>query len=269
MVGVHSIGESAEPYSPKQLFGKIKTFADLTETVLYVPFVFNLISQRQGIRQTTDIFSNNLMQVLGAHPLIIAGTEAKVFEAMPPILLTPEQRTDENKIYVVPKEAWNSIADSMTLVSAVDQQTGRFYVLRLYEEEIPCPLGQYRYKTVKAWFCNLYGNKETYYFAKGINNQGASVMRLHYAPPIQEFVDLGNRILGLLHGTQDKEEAYTEFAESTDVSYLPAVNKEDKLQAATAPKPLNETQLTAKQRADCCEMIKMYHRVYGEQGNGE
>jgi hypothetical protein len=134
----------------------------------------------------------------------------------------------------------------------------------MYEEEIPCPLGTHKDKMIKVWYCNLYGNQETYYYAKGLDENGNNVMHLHYSPPIREIVELGDKLLKLLHHSKDSESAYETFVEDSSISArLVAIQKNDKMHEVIAAKPLEESQLTAKQRADCYEMIRMYHQMYG------
>lgn len=264
---VQQVVNIVEPYTPKQLFGKLKTFEDLSDVVLYVPFVYNLIRDTQRTCYATDIFSHSLTQVLGNHPLVITELARKVFETMPPIILPSDQKGFERIIYVTPKAAWKTLEEHLQTVTAVDKVTHRFCVFRMYEEEIPCPLGSYSDKKVKVWYCNLYGNRETYYFAKATDDLGGEMMRLYYSPPIKEVVDLGNYLLGLLQDTTD-ETAYSKFTEKTQgtdmQAKLLAIQKNDKLQKALAAKPLEESQLTVKQRADVYEMIKTYYRIYGE-----
>ena len=69
----------------------------------------------------------------------------------------------------------------------------------------------------------------------------------------------------LLRNSKDSENAYETFAEDSSISArLLAIQKNDKMQKAIAAKPLEGSQLTAKQRADCYEMIRMYHQIYGD-----
>lgn len=260
------VGETSQPYTPRQLLGKLKTFEDLADVVFYVPFVYNLIRDRQRTAYTTDVFSHSLMQVLGDHPLIVTELAGKIFEAQPPIILTPDQKTFERAVYITPKNAWNVLAEELKIVTAIDRTTHRFSIFRLYEEEIPCPLGHHTDKMIKVWYCNLYGNKETYYFLKGIEENGTPSMQLYYSPPIKEFVELGDRLLGMVHKTSSIEKAFEIFSEEpiNATAHLFARQKHPKLQETLAPKTLEESQLTAAQRADCYEMIKMYYQVYGE-----
>jgi uncharacterized protein YpmB len=265
---VQQAGAVSQPYTPKQLLGRLKTFEDIADTVLYVPFVYNLIRDQQRTAYATDLFSHSLAQVLGNHPLIITELASKVFEAQPPILLTPEQKTFERTIYITSKPAWETVINELKMVTAVDKATHRFCVFRMYEEEIACPLGNYQDRMVKVWYCNLYGNHETYYYIKGTDEKGGSMMHLHYAPPIKEFVTLGDKLLGLLHETKAEEAAYETFVEETEKSkasiQLLALQKNSKLQQAIAAKPLEESQLSVKQRADCYEMIRLYYQLYGQ-----
>lgn len=266
LLDVQQVGEVSHAYTPKQLLGRLKTFEDLSDVVLYVPFVYNLIRDRQRTKQFTDVFSHSLMQVLGNHPLIITDIETQVFETMPPIVLASDLKAAERTIYITPKTAWETLAEQLQVVTAIDKATQRFCVFRMYEEEIPCPIGNYADKNVKVWFCNLYGNRETYYFVKGTSETGITRMRLHYAPPIKEFVDLGNRLLSMFSAEKTEENAYSRFvAETQDTASMLqslAIQKRDKLDKAIAAKPLEESQLTAKQRADCYEMIRLYHQLY-------
>ena len=266
LLDVQQAGTIPQPYTPKQLFGKLKTFEGIADTVMYVPFVYTLIRDKHRLAYATDMFSHSLSQILGAHPLVVHDLAGKVFETVPPIILTSDQKIYERTIYVSPKEAWDRLADSLKMISAVDRATRRFCIFRLYEEEIPCPLGNYTDKTIKVWFCNLYGNQETYYFSKGLDEKGMPLMRLHYAPPIREFVELGDKLLGLFQEEQSEEKAYETFAANMEQErrnvYLFALQKNSKLQEAVAAKPLEESQLTAKQRADCYEMIRMYYQIY-------
>jgi hypothetical protein len=256
--------ENKQLYTPKQFLHSLKTFEDLSKTVFYIPFVYSLIKDRQRTTQTTDAFSHSLAQILGNHPLVITELATKVFEAMPPILLTPEQRAFERAVYISPKEVWDVLDNAVKLITAVDKVTQRFCVFRMYEEEVPCPLGNYKDKKIKIWYCHLYGNRETYSYVRGTDEKGGVQMQLRHSPPIREFVELGNKLLGLLERTRSEEEAYVSFSEemlSRNVS-LQALQKKDTLQEIVIPKPLEESQLTAKQKADCYEMIRMYYQMY-------
>jgi hypothetical protein len=165
---------------------------------------------------------------------------------------------------VTPKTAWDTLAESIQMMTAVDKTTNRFCLFRMYEEDVPCPLGNHKDKMIKIWYCNLYGNQETYYYARGLDENGKHVMHLHYSPPIREIVDLGDKLLRLLHNSRDSETAYETFVEDSSISArLLAIQQNDKMQKMIAAKPLEESQLTAKQRADCYEMIRMYHQIYG------
>ena len=266
LLDVQRAGNVPQPYTPKQLFGKLKTFEGIADTVMYVPFVYTLIRDKHRLAYTTDMFSHSLSQVLGSHPLVVHGLDKRIFETMPPILLTGDQKIYERTLYISPKEAWNRIAESLKTISAVDRATRRFCIFRMYEEEIPCPLGNYADKMIKVWFCNLYGNQETYYFAQGLDQKGQPLMQLYYAPPIREFVQLGDKLLGMLQEEKSEEKVYETFAADIDQErrniYLFALQKNSKLQKTLEAKPLEESQLTAKQRADCYEMIKMYYQIY-------
>jgi hypothetical protein len=196
---------------------------------------------------------------------VITELAEPIFKAKPPILLTSEQKCFERAIYAAPKAVWDTLAENIQMMTAVDKTANRFCIFRMYEEEIPCPLGNHKDKTINVWYCNLYGNQETYYYAKGLSKNGKSMMYLHFSPPIREIVDLGDKLLTLLHNSKDSESAYETFAEDSSISArLLAIQKNDKMQKAIAAKPLEESQLTAKQRADCYEMIRMYHQMYGE-----
>ena len=264
LIDVQQIGETKSGYTPQQFHSSLKTFEDLEDTVLYVPFVYSLIQERLKADSSTDLFSHSLAQVLGSHPLILTELTHRVFEPMPPIFLTVDQRIFERAIYITPKEAWDTVAESLKMITAVDRSTNRFYIFRMYEEEISCPLGKYADRKIKVWFCNLYGNKETYYFIKHVDPAMArEVMRLYYAPPIKEFVEMGDHLLGLLQqGTS--ESAFETFAGVVETGRSPAnlFGQSDPVAAAVEPKLLKESQLSAKQLADCYEMIRMYHSVY-------
>jgi hypothetical protein len=265
IIDVQQATEVPEPYTPKQLLGKLKTFEDLEDVVFYVPFVYDLIQDQERTVYPTDMFSHSLMQVLDHHPLVITELAEPVFRAKAPILLTSLQKGFERTIYAVPKEAWGALAENIQMMTAVDKTTHRFCIFRMYEEEIPCPLGNHKDKMIKVWYCNLYGNKETYYYAKGLDENGNNVMHLHYSPPIREVVELGDKLLKLLQHSKDSETAYETFAEDSAISArLLAIQKNDKMQKVIAAKPLEESQLTPKQRADCYEMIQMYHQMYGD-----
>jgi len=265
IIDVQQVSEVPEPYTPKQLLGKLKTFEDLADVVFYVPFVHDFVRDPLRTIYPTDLFSHSLMQVLDHHPLVITELTEPVFKAKPPILLSSVQKGFERTVYAVPKAAWHTLAENIQTMTAVDKSTHRFCIFRMYEEEIPCPLGNHKDKMIKIWYCNLYGNQETYYYAKGLDDKGASVMHLHYSPPIREVVELGDKLLKLLRNSKDSENAYETFAEDSSISArLLAIQKNDKMQKAIAAKPLEESQLTAKQRADCYEMIRMYHQIYGD-----
>jgi hypothetical protein len=270
VVDVHSVGEVGNTYSPRQLLGNLKTSEDFADVVFYVPFVHQLVRGRQHTQQITDIFSHALMQILGEHPLVITDLEQKVFEAMPPILLPSDQKVLERTIHITPKQAWDALGEQLQTSLGVDKPTQRVCIFRMYEEEVFCPLKAFADRRVKVWYCNLYGNKETYYFAKGVDETGREIMRLYYAPPIKEVVALGQHLLGLLQESESDEAAYTQFTKESQgdgdlQSRLLALQKNDKLQKALAASPLDESQLSAKQRADIKEMIKMYYQIYGDQ----
>jgi len=267
LIDVQQINNLSQSYSPKQLFGRLKTLEALEEVVFYVPFVYNFVRDKQRTAYTTDLFSHSLSQILGSHPLIVTELESKVFDAQPPILLTSDQKAAERVLYITPKEAWSALEENLKMVTAIDQLTHRFCVFRMYEEEIPCPLGCHADRVIKVWYCSLYGNKETYYFTKGTDDTGRVRMQLHYSPPIKEFVELGDKLLGLLHDKLPMEQGFEVFACETETNaHLLALKKDVKLQEKLAAKPLEESQLSTKQRADCYEMIRLYHQLYGTHG---
>jgi hypothetical protein len=262
---VQSVGTVAAAYTPKQLFGRLKTMEDLDDVVFYVPFVYSLVQDRNRSVQPTDVFSHLLTQVLGEHPLVITELAKPVFRVMPSIILTPEQKALKRTIYVAPKEAWLEVEEQLKLVTAVDHESSRFCAFRMYEEEIDCPLGIHTDKKINVWYCNLYGNAETYYFAR---NGADEEMYLHYAPPITEFIELGKTLLAMCRNAASVEEGYRQFGEHAEEcklkSQLSAVQKNDKLHETVRAKTLDESQLTAKQRQDCYEMIKLYRQLYPE-----
>jgi len=265
---VQQVIPAAQPYTPQQLFSKLKTLDGLTDTVFYVPFVQDLLRDRMISKHPTDVFSHSLAQILGNHPLVITELPKKVFEVQPPIILPTERKAAEYTILASPKTAWDTLMQRMQQVTATDRQTQRFCVFRMYEEEILCPLGVHSDKKIKVWFCNLYGNKETYYFAQGLDESGNRLMKLHYSPPIREFVELGSKLFGRLQTTDPIERIYETFAEEMEqkaaAKRLADLQRTAQLRETLVAKPLEESQLSAKQRADCYEMIRMYKQMYGE-----
>jgi len=259
---VQQVGTVENTYTPAQLFGKLKTLEGLSDAVFYVPFVCDLVRNQTFTKRPTDIFSHTLTQVMDNHPLVITDLPQRVFELQPPILRTNDRKIAERTIYAVPKEAWHTLSEHLTQVTAVDRPSRRFCVFRMYEEEIACPLGVHADQKIKVWFCNLYGNKETYYFTKGTNEKGECIMQLHHSPPIREFVELGEKLLGKFQETPE-DRAYADFVDETEKQQrLLALKENVKLQEAITAKPLEESQLNAKQRADCYEMIRLYHQLY-------
>ena len=270
---VQQVGETGTFYTPKQLFSKLKTLDGLADTVFYVPFVCDLVRNQVCTRHPTDVFSHAMSQMMGNHPLVITELPEKVFEVQPPIILPEDRKMAEHTILAVPKQIWEVNIRRMPTVTAVDEQSHRFCIFKMYEEEISCPLGVHADKKIKVWFCNMYGNKETYTFFQGVNADGTVVMKLRYTPPIREFVELGDKLLGRLQTTNSTEKAYESFAAEMEqkaaTKQLSDLQNNDKLHEALAAKPLEESQLTAKQRADCYEMIRMYRQLYGDNTDGQ
>ena len=92
-------------------------------------------------------------------------------------------------------------------------------------------------------------------------------MQLHYSPPIREFVELGDQLLGKFRETSE-ERAYADFVDEIENQQrLLALQNNVKLHEAIAAKPLEESQLTVKQRADCYEMIRMYYQLYPNENH--
>jgi hypothetical protein len=243
-------------YDLKQAFGRIRSFDDLElDYVFYVPIVQTLLNRSIKSFLTTDIFSATLSAELGEHPLVITGLTKKVFRISPVLLVDDEVRAMENALYVCPSFLWTKMEQHFCQASAIDRITHRFCIFHVKKFTVPCPLSKFPDKTLDIWFCDLYGNREHYYFS-----QEPEGIVMNVTAPYQEFVELGDMILAKANGVKIEDFA-AHFRDnfSIETQRYKTIGEEKKREAGS----IKGLEVNDEMRKEYEAILKSYKSQYG------
>lgn len=264
--------------SVKKRFGEIwdkGEIGELLETfVFYSPVVHYLIgdSTRSGI--STDPISHLLAQNMQEHPLVITDLRRPVFRFDDRLIVEPDVKPMARTLYVVPKDVWDKTLSQLGMLTVFDLSTSRFCVLTPYEWTISGTFGKHSENTIPVHYFNCYGNREMYLFTDNVietepkNSRAVSFRApcLSFFPPVREFVDLADLVLGKLlarDGTP-MEQAVRDAAEQTrrtEFRMLPLEIR--KANESNMAPPLNESLTHDEYERECRRIIRFYESVFG------
>jgi hypothetical protein len=286
----HLQDRKPNPLSVKQLFDSIRSLEQLKQRfVFYTPITYYLIADQRRTEFSTDLISNLLGSALQEHPLVITELSQPIFRPAETLLLNENHRSFLRTLYAVPREAWLSMESALNTLNIVDRLTQRFCVFRPHIEQIPCPFGKFEAQALDVYYFNCYGNQETYFFhpPESISPHRTDSApdleytpklappQLYYTAPIREIVDFGKRLFTAMETSPSIEAFRSSYKESNTLEtyakapqqiyeeQAAAIQAKNKVHDTSASKPLNESQLSAKEREECYALIRRYREVYG------
>lgn len=267
--------------SVKKRFGEIWDKGEIEELldtfVFYSPVVHYLIGDSARSCISTDPISHLLAGHMQEHPLVITDLRRPIFRFDDRLIVEPEVKSMARSLYVVPKEVWDTTLSQLRMLTVFDLATKRFCVLTPYERTIGSPLGKYSENEITVHYFNCYGNREMYLFTDSIIEAGQESGRtaslrppcLRFFPPVREFVDLADLVLGklLARGGTPSEQAVRDAAEQTERAefrMLPLeIRQTNDLNMAP---PLNESLSNDEYERECRRIIRFYESVFGTTG---